>query len=153
MAEIKLSSGEAATVDEEDVAWLRQYRWYLSTDGYAFAAHPTRYMHRMIMQTPKGQECDHRHHNKLDNRKSELRNGLKSLNMRNKHAKGTKPTEFKGVTFYKSRNKWLAQIRVTLPVGRKTLFLGRFETDTEAAKAYNVAALKHFGGEALLNPV
>lgn len=52
-----------------------------------------------------------------------------------------KPTSsrFKGVCWDKSRNKYVAQILID----GKSKKLGRFVSETEAAKAYTIAAIKH----------
>lgn len=53
---------------------------------------------------------------------------------------------FRGV--YWHSGKWAATINPG-----KQLYLGRFVKKEEAARAYNKAALTHFGAEAVLNPV
>jgi len=66
----------------------------------------------------------------------------------NKHHAGKKcSSEFKGVTWHKQRQKWMAQ----LVCQGKLIHLGRFTDEIEAAKAYNNAALKYFGEFARLN--
>jgi hypothetical protein len=56
---------------------------------------------------------------------------------------------YKGVSWCKQTKKWRAQIAKN----SKDLHLGRFKTKEEAARAYNDAALEHFGEFAYLNPV
>jgi hypothetical protein len=50
-------------------------------------------------------------------------------------------TGFKGVIFDRARRKFRAEIKKD----GKTVFLGRFDKDTEASAAYMEAALKLFG--------
>lgn len=149
MAELKLVSGEMVLLDDEDFEAMSKFRWYLSTDGYAATYQPTRYMHRMVMKTPKGMECDHRRHMLLDNRKSELRNTPKSGNMRNKRHKKDGTSRFKGVTWDRVRAKWRAQLKV----GVKHLLCARFDSEIEAARAYDACALRVFGDFACVNGV
>lgn len=162
MAFVRLYSGETAVVDDADLDLVSKYHWSLDDNGYAIATIRTKNgkkttvrMHALIMQTPKHFECDHKNHIRLDNQRHNLRNGLKCHNQRNKKPKtNRKYSPYKGIVWYPERDKWGAQIRVVLPsVGRKTLFLGRFPTETEAAKAYNEAAVKHFGEYAYLNQI
>lgn len=56
-------------------------------------------------------------------------------------------TGFKGVSFDKSSGKWMAQIEVA---GRNK-HLGRFVDPAEAAKAYDLGVLKHYGPDVYLN--
>jgi hypothetical protein len=59
-----------------------------------------------------------------------------------------KTSKFKGVC-WDTRGKWRARITQS----KKNKHLGYFTDEIEAAKAYNKAALKHFGEFAYLNEV
>lgn len=56
---------------------------------------------------------------------------------------------YTGVSFDKSRDKWVAETRYK---GAK-LFIGRYDNEVEAAQAYNEAVLLIYGNTAKLNPV
>ena len=56
-------------------------------------------------------------------------------------------SRYKGVTWHKRAEKWQAQIMVN----NKKIYLGCFNDEEEAAAAYNVAAIEHFGKYARLN--
>lgn len=61
-------------------------------------------------------------------------------------------SKYKGVQYDhsdKCKNKYRARICVNY----KRIHLGRFATETEAAQAYNEAAIKHFGEFAVLNKI
>jgi hypothetical protein len=88
----------------------------------------------------------------LNNARSNLRVVTRLENSRNrkKHRPG-----FKGVSYHAPGNKsprWRARITVRehgLP--SRTILLGYFMTDEDAARAYDAAAIKHHGDSAVLN--
>jgi hypothetical protein len=157
VAEIILTHGEVALVDDEDLPKARGYRWRLG-GGYVIATGPNKstvYLHRLVMGAKPGEKTDHRHHNKLDNRKAELRKCNQRQNMGNARTQ-TRPKSsvFKGVCWHSQRSKWLAGIKKTVNGKKRNVYLGVFTDEISAARAYNKAALEHFGAEfALLNPV
>lgn len=62
-------------------------------------------------------------------------------------AMSTKTSQYKGVSKRKDRSRWYAKILVK----EQQISLGTFKTEEEAAKAYDKAALIHFGSSAYLN--
>ncbi len=145
--QITLTKGKTATVDTKDYEMLNRYNWCVS-DGYAYNSALGR-MHRYILGAPKGSQVDHINGDRLDNRRCNLRLCTSSQNQANrKVSRGV--SHFKGVTYQKrptGTGSWKAQI----VVGGDVLFLGVFNTDKEAAAAYNAAAVLHFGEFAHLN--
>lgn len=155
--EIPLSKGMSALVDDDDYTRLSAFSWYCIRSGNSFYA--ARYggkkggshhiwMHRVILDAPKGFEVDHINGNKLDNRRENLRIATRAQNAFNR-AKFKIPSSsrFKGVTFHKRDKKWQACIKVN---GR-SIFLGYFKNEVDAARAYNEAAAEYFGEFANLN--
>jgi hypothetical protein len=154
-----------ALVGAEDLAALPSTAVYsLDKDGYAvgnFYSEELRkgvrfLVHRWVMREPEGLVVDHINGNRLDNRKSNLRACTVAQNSQNRrkpvknYAGGAPTSKFKGV--YRRRQKptkWYAAIRVA---GRSQ-FLGSFDTETEAARAYNMAATEAWGEYAGLNIV
>ncbi len=64
----------------------------------------------------------------------------------------TRPTfssRYRGVSWKKQRRTWVASIGVA---GRQK-HLGVFATEQDAARAYNAAAIEHYGDKAVLNEV
>ncbi len=93
---------------------------------------------------------DHINGNKADNRIENLRAATKTQNQQNTHKVRGKLSKYRGVTEWrgkKKRKRWHAQIRVN----KKQLHIGDFNDEIEAAKAYNTAAVLHFGEFASLN--
>jgi len=56
-------------------------------------------------------------------------------------------SRFKGVSFASGNQAW----RATITMGKRQYHLGYFEAEDPAAKAYDAAALRMFGGIALTN--
>ncbi len=105
-------------------------------------------MHREIMNFPKGLLVDHRNNNTLDNRRANLRPATSSQNMVNRRRdKSKNSSQFRGVRFRKERGRWSAQITIN----GKTFWLGSYDNEIDAARAYDRAAMKYHGEFAKLN--
>jgi hypothetical protein len=150
----KHGKGKFALVDDEDYEELMQYRWFVSTKGYVKRGkvlngkYKDVSLHRFILQAKKGLVIDHINHNKLDNQKANLRQCTNAENMSNMISQ-TGISKFKGVSFDKKLNKWRAQICFNY----KQKNLGSFDTELEAAQAYNTKALELFGEFAHINKI
>ena len=109
-------------------------------------------MHREIMQAPDGVDVDHIDTSNLNNTRQNLRvctHGQNTANRRKPAHKNGTHSRFKGVTWHKSSERWVAQLRVNY----RLVTIGYFKDEREAALAYNEAARKHFGEFARLNEV
>jgi hypothetical protein len=146
----KVGKGKSILVDNEDYEMLIQHSWYLRRDGYVACGldGKTVLIHRLIMAAKKGRKVDHINHDKLDNQKANLRLCTHSENMMNQRKfKGI--SKFKGVSFNKRQSSWFANITKN----KKPFFLGYFDTEEEAAIAYNKKAKELFGEFAYLNEI
>ena len=95
----------------------------------------------------KNEEVDHINNNGLDNRRCNLRLATRQQqNMNRKKLKGCS-SRYKGVYWAKNRKKWCVRIEFNA----KVMFLGYFESEIKAGKAYDEAAIKYFGEFARLN--
>lgn len=139
-------------IDDEDYYLIENLPWGIANKkGTIYIQHTgkekTVQLARLIMGEPEGKLVDHINGNTLDNRKCNLRIADKRTNAQNMRANVNTTSKYKGVSYDKFRNKWRANIKVD----NKQTYLGRFETEEEAAIAYNEAAEKYFGEYARLN--
>jgi hypothetical protein len=157
MKEIQLTQGKVALVDDEDYERLAKFKWYAawtpsSRTWYARRRSvPDRkmvHMHREVLRVTSA-PVDHINHDGLDNRRANLRLCTQGLNLRNTRKRAGCSSQYKGVSWIRARQLWCACIEVN---GR-TLHLGKFTDEREAAAAYDRAAQKHFGEFALTNGV
>jgi len=152
---IRLGRGVYTKVDPEDYDWLSKYDWHLYIryrSRYAARMdHKTNmfvHMHRMIMKPPKGMLVDHINCDGLDNRRANLRLATRQQNKCNSRPSSSRCTSrYKGVFWAKDRKKW----RAGVTFNGKTVRLGSFDNEIEAAKARDVAAKKYHGRFAWLN--
>lgn len=127
---------------DKDDEYLLQYKLTYQFGGVKLSKV---YIHRIIMKCPKGYVVDHINGNRFDNRKINLRICLQKENMRNRKANAGR--KFKGIK--RANSGWQARIGID----GKDIHLGTFPTEIEAAKAYNVAAVKYHKEYARLNDV
>ncbi len=154
---IYLGEGVWTILDQPDYYRLRNYKWILYGGGHNWYAarlkiagpYKTRTisMHREIMHAPKGILVDHRNCESLDNRRSNLRFATCAENIRNRRKRKNLTSQYLGVHFYKPRSNWESRIQH----GEKRIRLGRFDSEIDAAKAYDEAAKRLFGEFARLN--
>ena len=136
-------------IDELDYDLVSKYTWNTSKLGYitAYNKGKTISMHRLIMGYPQGVDVDHIDGNKNNNRRSNLRICTRSQNLQNQRKHKSSTSRYKGVAFHIRSNKWDCRITVF----GKVIHLGSYATETEAALAYNTAAMRYFGEFACLN--
>lgn len=107
-------------------------------------------LHRLIARNPQHKVIDHINHYPADNRKENLRIVTQRENAANQQIqKRRKTSRYKGVFYRESTRKWIASIKVN----QKHKHIGCFNSEEEAARAYNEKALFYFGEYAYLNKV
>lgn len=150
--EIPLSRGLVALVDDADFERVAALgKWYANPSYRTFYARKNYWesgrcksvrMHTFIT----GWEyVDHVNGNGLDNRRANLRPADDSTNSFNRQLRRNNKSGFKGVSGKGCR--WQAEIQCR----GKRIYLGLFDTATDAACAYDTAAREHFGEFARLN--
>ena len=158
---VRLSQGLYAKVDPEDFYELIKYKWHAHRSSRTYYANRVEItkkqrkcvsMHRFVMsEALKGygveMQVDHINGDGLDNRKANLRLATAAQNSRNRRQRRGKSSRYKGVSFIRPKGKFVAEITCN----GKRMSLGHFESEVEAAKAYDEAAKKHHGEFACLN--
>jgi hypothetical protein len=104
-------------------------------------------LHRYIMGNPGGFEIDHIDRNKLNNQKSNLRICTRRQNAANQKFRENGTSKYRGVSWDGRRKTWLSQIRIN----NKKIRIGGFDTEMDAARAYNAFAKIFHGAFATLN--
>lgn len=150
--------GLFAIVDEEDYPLVAPYHWTAKKIENTFYAtrdvsiggerDTTILMHRALMNPPPGFVVDHIDRDGLNNRRStNLRLAKRWQNGVNSKHRSHNTSGFRGVSAHGQCDRWAATIRAE---GRGH-HLGLFRTAEEAARAYDVAALRLHGEFARLN--
>ncbi len=156
---IPLTQGKFAIVDPGDYYELAKYKWHARRDGRTFyASRSVRTkegkrrifpMHRQILKVADDMFVDHINRYGLDNRRANLRPATPAQNMRNrvKFDKRKYVSKYKGVSHNNGNKAWQAEIYQN----HKRIFLGCFEDEEWAGRAYDLAAKKYHGQFAVLN--
>jgi len=146
---IPLGDGQYALVDAADYEWLSQYCWHSCSGGYAARSEKGKriLMHRQIMQPAEGMVVDHIDGRRANNCRSNLRVCTRAENQRNQRKKRGSSSKFKGVGYTSQSKRCYAK----LVFEGKTVWLGHFDSEVGAARAYDRAAVEHQGEFAHLN--
>lgn len=161
MKKVIVSKKFISIVDDEDFEGVRRFKWQAIKKKSGVIYAQTRWhikmengkqllgnalLHRFILNAPKGKQVDHIDGNGLNNRKENLRLCDNSQNHANMKKRRNTSSKYKGVCLLKD-GKWSASIMKN----DKSVHLGRFFTEEDAARAYNKSAKKLFGEFACLN--
>lgn len=139
-----------ALVDDADYQNVKHYRW--SRDGKyvsAWVGGRMQRLHRVLCAPDKGEYIDHRNGDGTDNRRRNLRVCTNRQNGMNSKKRINSASQYKGVGWHKKSQRWRARI----VINGKSVHLGHFQDEREAAKAYADAAHKYFGEFARTTPI
>lgn len=161
-----LPKGYSTTVSLED-ADLAKLKWRVlvvsSRAAYAQRTYTNESgktivvgLHRMILSRMMGRDLlsseytDHINNNTLDNRRENLRLATPAQNRMNSRKElRSGASQYKGVALTENRKRYMARIKID----KRTISLGTFDTDIEAAIAYNHAAKIYHGEFANFNEI
>ena len=154
--EVPLTKGKVAKIDRADMLIIGRWKWMIKPvgAGFEYAARGGRrsdgkrgmiFMHRWIMEPPPGMVVDHINHDKLDNRRSNLRICTRQQNSAHRQKVTTGVSGFRGVS--RCGSKWKAEIHISY----RNKHLGVFADALSAALAYDRAARTVYGVFATLN--
>lgn len=155
-----LTSQNVTLIDDEDYSLVSQYKWgvsgirkngrlWLYVQGWSYALRQKHvYLHRLILGAKKGQVVDHINGDRFDNRRSNLRICTLAENARNR-IKHCATNKYKGVGAV-IRDKGMGY-KASIFHSGKYYWLGIFDNEIEAARAYDAAAIRLHGEFALLN--
>lgn len=129
---IELTKGQETVIEQADLEKALQYTWFASynktIDGY-YAMRRTEtggsmYLHRFLLDAPKGMYVDHVNHDTLDNRRSNLKLCTNQENNVNRNgAYSASKTGIRGVSVHvHAPNKTTRQRHNPNPSGKMYVF-------------------------------
>lgn len=167
VVQIPLTKGMVALIDAQDYERVSQYQWWANKSkptsktwyattkiippGEHWTKRKNTQLHRFILDAPPEIKVDHINRDGLDCRRHNLRMATNSQNVANVGPLqiGTKTSQFKGVhlTVRVKIPKWESRIMCQ----GKDYYLGVFDSEIDAAMAYDRKAKELFGDFAHLN--
>lgn len=138
-------------VDDHWFEYLNQFNWSVTKGGNSFYARRNIggsfiQMHREILGlTDPKIFGEHEDHNGLNNKEGNLRRATNSQNCANRKPRGI--SKYMGVCWNKKDKKW----QVYVVKNSQRYYVGQFDDEVEAAKAYDKKAIELHGVFANLN--
>lgn len=140
-----------ALIDAVDIPLVSTRRWFLN-NGYAVSSQIRENgkrlgrlrLHRVILGLVPGDgfDGDHINRDKLDCRRSNLRAATEAMNSQNVSSHRDASSKYRGVCWNKQRGKWMAALRL----GDRSIYLGHFESEEEAAQVVRTERMRLMPG-------
>ena len=148
------NSQKMIIVDDEDYDRLVCYSWYLQPRSHSvqrrdYSLEKSNISIASDVMQKLGYMYDHIDGNPLNNQKSNLRRCTYSTNAMNRKKIDGTVSKYKGVSWSKQHNKWMAKIGIN----GSRIYLGLHDSEEEAAMAYNRKAVELFKEFANLNKI
>ncbi|MCT1652600.1 AP2 domain-containing protein [Staphylococcus saprophyticus] len=142
---IYLQDGEEIFVDDEDYERVSQYKWHKVFSGNTRSITTIPYKEKDVFLKDFIKKNSFQKIKNNDFTKNNLIDQGESFRWKRANAKSD--SKYKGVSFHKKTEKWRSNIKVE----GKQKYLGLFESEDEAALAYNQAVLEFLDGNAYMN--
>lgn len=161
MKTIIINNGQLISVEDDDFERLSMFTWYQYNGSHVYRCEKSksgvltnsgnvRTEHISVANEifgTRGKKYDHKDLNPLNNLRDNIRPATSGQNGMNRRKFMNGHSQYKGPSFYKAKGKWISQIMKD----GKNYWLGYFDTDIDAAKAYDKKAIELFGEFANLN--
>lgn len=151
MQRLQINQNQFVLLDDDDFEKFSKWSWQVNNSGYVRRTlkrrmfklpQTTIYLHRVMMEPPKGMVVDHINGDKLDNRRQNLRVVTQQQNQWNRHKTNrNNKSGYTGVTWAKYNKNWLARIKVN----GKQMCLGSHYNIEDAVKARQEVERRYYG--------
>jgi hypothetical protein len=110
----RLGVGKYIIVDDEDYAFVRCFKWWMLSNGYAYTHGrdgKTLLVHRLVLMYEGKEDIDHINRNKLDCRRGNLRICTKSENMMNTALRKNNRSGHPGIHWSELEKRWKVRVK------------------------------------------